>query len=338
MCSFKTRQTCQKINPKNSSSNEVTLPDKNQAKPIEEHQNAEETSDSKELDYDESSAHNTCEFGSQETSEQDNSVHSSTDLSFDHEMNERNQFPLASIALQFQRLEDHSSSNGIPSEQPIEGELSPECFSEFRSDPESEVAKQPERSSDQEAYNFSSIININPLYTTLSQLEKIPKKRVLTKSKTNPEIGHSCECPNVLICDDDRFQHLFYQNFFERIIGLDQIGESKNNLKMESFLSGEELLLKYQKLKACKCSKLSLVISDYSMGENKLNGVETVLAVRDAGFQGAVVLRTSETRHDLIKDHSNFEELIRTGSITSYVEKAFVMNLKTVIYNCIKKN
>jgi len=150
-------------------------------------------------------------------------------------------------------------------------------------------------------------------------------------------MGQSCECPNVLICDDDNFQHLFYRNFFERIISLDQIGESKNNLKMESFLSGEELLLKYQKLKACKCNKLSFVITDYSMGEKNMNGVETVLAVRDAGFEGAVVLRTSETRHDLIRDHSNFEELLRTGSITSYVEKALVMNLKVAIQNYTNK-
>jgi len=133
------------------------------------------------------------------------------------------------------------------------------------------------------------------------------------------------------------FSIYFIEIFFERIISLDQIGESKNNLKMESFLSGEELLLKYQKLKACKCNKLSFVITDYSMGEKNMNGVETVLAVRDAGFEGAVVLRTSETRHDLIRDHSNFEELLRTGSITSYVEKALVMNLKVAIQNYTNK-
>jgi len=338
MCYFKTRQTCQKINPKNSSSNEVTLPDKNQSKPIEEQQNAEETSDSQGLAYDEASTHDTNEFGSQETPEQDKSVHSSSDLSFDHEMNERNQFPLVSISLQFQPLEDHSSSNGIQSEQSLEGELSPECFSEFRSHPESEITKQPERTLDQEFYNFSNIINTKPLFTSSSQLKKISKKIALTKSKTNPDMGQSCECPNVLICDDDNFQHLFYRNFFERIIGLDQIGESKNNLKMESFLSGEELLLKYQKLKACKCNKLSLVISDYSMGEKNMKGVETIRAVRDAGFQGAVFLRTSETRHDLIRDHSNFEELIRSGSITCYVEKALIMNLRVAIQNYTNKS
>jgi len=68
-----------------------------------------------------------------------------------------------------------------------------------------------------------------------------------------------------------------------------------------------------------------------------MNGIETALAVRDAGYLGAVVLRTSETRHDLIKDHPNFEELIKTGSINSYVEKAFIMNLKVVIHNFTKK-
>lgn len=114
--------------------------------------------------------------------------------------------------------------------------------------------------------------------------------------KSSAFSGGSCKCCHVLVADDDTFQHFFYQNLFQKSMDFEQIDIKQAEFRADLCLSGEELIDKYHLMKNCGCRKLRMVITDYYMGEKKFTGYETAKTIREAGFEGPLLLRTSEKK------------------------------------------
>ena len=135
----------------------------------------------------------------------------------------------------------------------------------------------------------------------------------------------TCKCPQVLIADDDLFQHLYYHNLFRRLFDI----QEKTIIQL--YFSGEELLDRLVKIKSCGCNKLKLLIVDYNMGNNKLDGVKTCVQARKLGYKNSIVLRTSETKDYLRTRHENFNLLMQNNTINGYINKEDMNCLKEIL-------
>jgi len=147
--------------------------------------------------------------------------------------------------------------------------------------------------------------------------------------------GSSCNCPTVLVADDDNFQHMYYRVFFERTLNFEGLAINKETFKLHLSFSGEELIAKLAQIKECGCKSLKLIISDYYMGNANISGVTTCLKVREAGYTGTVLLRTSETQEHLKTQHENFVQLLERQVINQVVSKTEVNHGKEVIRNAL---
>ena len=142
-----------------------------------------------------------------------------------------------------------------------------------------------------------------------------------------------CDCPRVLVADDDMFQHLYYQALFQ---GLSFIKKAKE-LTLRICFSGEELLELLLRIIRCGCNKLLLVIIDYNMGKTRFDGVKTCFEVRKLKYSNLVILRTSERRNDLRTRHEDFEKLIEEGSNNIYIDKQDAKSFNTILENHLKR-
>jgi len=131
-----------------------------------------------------------------------------------------------------------------------------------------------------------------------------------------------CACAHVLVADDDYFQHLYYYGLFNKSLDLHSIGVEKEDVHIQLSFSGEELLEKLEKIKACGCEKVKLIILDYQMGDDKLNGVATAQKLRESGYRGPTLLRTSEKKEDLCERHENFDILVKDKVIDTIIPKS----------------
>jgi len=145
-----------------------------------------------------------------------------------------------------------------------------------------------------------------------------------------------CSCPHILIADDDSFQHLYYQSLFQKSLDFEGIFVSRENLRVQLFFSGEELLESFKKIQECGCTQLVMIITDYQMGSGKLNGVDTCTRLRNTGYQGTLFLRTSESLNDLQQNHPNFSHLLETNIINALLEKGNLKDGKEIIQSCLK--
>jgi len=151
-------------------------------------------------------------------------------------------------------------------------------------------------------------------------------------SDTSLSRGNSqtyCKCPHILVADDDAFQHFYYNSLFKSFFasrGSATESQESKDAKLENSVqvcySGEEMLDIIANIIQCGCNKLNLVISDYSMGQDKLNGVQVCAAVRRSGYYGPVFLRTSEREEDLRTLHKDLEKLVREKVIYDILSKA----------------
>jgi len=146
-----------------------------------------------------------------------------------------------------------------------------------------------------------------------------------------------CQCPNILVADDDPFQNFFYEALFQKSISWKETIGTNENLKFEIFLNGEDLIKRFNKIKECGCGKNVLIISDYNMGPKNLNGVEVIKILRSNGFTGCAVLRTSEEEIHLNKQHPEFAEMIEKQQISSFLRKQNFKEAKEEIQKLIKK-
>ena len=147
-----------------------------------------------------------------------------------------------------------------------------------------------------------------------------------TFSATN--IGCICTCPHVLIADDDLFQHFYYENLFQRSI---KPSDSLKDFRVKMFSSGEDLLERLRAFGPCQCGKLALVILDYSMGIDKLDGVQTAFALRRLGYKGRIILRTSEAKEHISLKYPKFEEIMREKVIDILLDKSKHDETKKII-------
>jgi len=146
----------------------------------------------------------------------------------------------------------------------------------------------------------------------------------------------SCSCPNVLIADDDPIQALYYQHLFNKSMCYEGLSIQKEDLKVLIFSSGEELLDYYSQLKNCSCGSLLLIITDYHMGTQNLNGIETILALKKLDYKGPAVLRTGEKKEDLRLLCQDLDLLLKDKTIENVLDKSNHLETKTVIYNLLK--
>jgi len=174
-------------------------------------------------------------------------------------------------------------------------------------------------------------ISANPPAYPLSLMSA--SRRAVTETN---EPYSSCRCPHVLVADDDPIQDFYYINLFQKTLDFDSLTIDKENLKVEVCRSGEELLDKYNQYKACVCGRQVMVITDYYMGEKNLNGVETTLALRMAGFKGPVVLRTSESKEALCRKHVYLSDMLKMKTIDQLINKNSVRKTKEVLENLMK--
>ena len=136
-----------------------------------------------------------------------------------------------------------------------------------------------------------------------------------TKSVSAPTISLKipCDCSHVLLADDDRFQGFYYQTLFQQSLHFDPLSIQKKDFRFSLSICGEELLSEFKESKKnCRCKAPLLVIVDYNMGPGKMNGIETILALRKEGYKGLIILRTSETYQFLIERHPNLNDLIES--------------------------
>jgi len=171
----------------------------------------------------------------------------------------------------------------------------------------------------------------NSLLLSFGKPTYSPERSVEDALNADYKKNSACSCPQILVCDDDSFQLMYYKYLFEGLRNLSPENPEKPVPKFEIFESGEHLVKRYIQTRECGCNSLKLAITDYNMGHKKLNGVETIINLRKNGYAGSVILRTSETKAYLCKHHPNFEEMLEKGFIDCYVEKNNLKKAKEVI-------
>ena len=171
------------------------------------------------------------------------------------------------------------------------------------------------------------------LQAKLKQLEtnKAPFLKYL-KPQGGAAQQSECKCQDILIADDDPFQHLYYETFFQKSPGLKEKRVKGETLKLDLNTCGEDMIKKFSALHLkCNCKKLKMIITDYQMGHDKLNGAETAEKLRVLGYLGPILLRTSEVKADLIEKHPELEKTVNCIIDKSTIkegEEIFVQYLK----------
>jgi len=156
------------------------------------------------------------------------------------------------------------------------------------------------------------------------------------KSLSAPLLSkNTCPYTHILVADDDSFQHLYYKILFTSKSPIPtKLFNITKKYKVSLHFSGEELLERYSRVCQClgTCSGVKLIIVDYQMGQDKLNGVEVCKILRERGYKGRLILRTSESKEYLEKKHEDFGVMIRDGTIDALVSKEFIEEGKKTIF------
>ena len=154
--------------------------------------------------------------------------------------------------------------------------------------------------------------------------------------------NNNCSCPDILFADDDTFEHFYYLTLFTSSMNSTEVSNDNskfnyNNFKIQALFSGEKLLEALKKILECGCKKLKLIISDYFMGKDKMNGVKVCKSVRDMGYDGYTLLRTSETKTSLHSKHEDLDEMINKDIISRFLMKKDLKATKELILKCVTK-
>jgi len=158
-------------------------------------------------------------------------------------------------------------------------------------------------------------------------------KNPFVKYLKAPSLGPSiCQCSQILIADDDPFQHLYYQNLFEKSQDTESSDFKRQGSSVELFSSGEELIKRFSSMKLCACNKLRVIITDYQMGDNKLNGAETAKKLREMGYKGPLLMRTSEKLDELAEFHPYLPTIVNC-----LIEKSDIKQGKETILKYLKQ-
>lgn len=74
-----------------------------------------------------------------------------------------------------------------------------------------------------------------------------------------------------------------------------------------------------------------MIILDFNMGKKSFNGIQTALKLREAGFEGIIILRTSDDYKSLERHHKNFNQLLENNQINSLLDKSDLHHSKEVL-------
>lgn len=146
--------------------------------------------------------------------------------------------------------------------------------------------------------------------------------KVTKHTKSESFLHNLCDCPDVMSCDDDIFQHFVLGS----LVNSEEFKQSKCQKKVSFYCSGESLIEEFLNFQAkCRCEGPHVIITDYHMGDGKMNGVEVALKLRSLGYKKGIVLRTSNSIESLRDEHSDIDRLLERGIINCFLSKA---NLK----------
>ena len=160
-------------------------------------------------------------------------------------------------------------------------------------------------------------------------------KYTLNTAALKPE---PCKCPHVLVADDDPFQHFYYQSLFQKSLDFEGVMISRQELRIKFCYSGEELSQKVDAIKKCRCNNLILLITDYNMGDEKLNGISTSVKVRDIGYKGPLLLRTGDSKESLMSAHEELDSLLENKTIDAVIDKGDLKGGKQLIQACLRES
>jgi CheY-like chemotaxis protein len=121
-----------------------------------------------------------------------------------------------------------------------------------------------------------------------------------------------CGCPTILVSDDDKFQNDVYIHKLTSYKHFEQ--------EIEFNISGEDLLTKYLLIKHCGCQSIKLIITDFNMGSEGINGIELAVLLREAGYNKTLILRSGDSIED-INDKCTIKTFFVDGTIDFYFSK-----------------
>jgi len=146
----------------------------------------------------------------------------------------------------------------------------------------SQIPEEASNFTDVPVFNNKSAISMGySLSPSPCNRTKRPLSMTWPKKKTTMKLD--CECPHVLLADDDNFQRFYYHTLFQRSLEFDGLSIERKDFRFNCLSNGEDLLEKFSKITRCGCNSPLLVIIDYYMGEENLNGVENNFALKKKG-------------------------------------------------------
>lgn len=172
--------------------------------------------------------------------------------------------------------------------------------------------------------------------TTQTFVNELPKT-----SKTYPQIptinkidSETLDFPlkgpyDVMVCDDDPFQHLYYESFFEKkTLSSSDLSINPQKIKLDLSYSGTELLMRFTETSRASVRHPKIVITDLDMGSDQISGIDTAQKLRAAGYKGTIIMRSSEPESSFM---SLYSDLIKNGVIDFYSEKSNFAGFKEIM-------
>lgn len=151
-----------------------------------------------------------------------------------------------------------------------------------------------------------------------------------------------CNCPEIMCCDDEIYQHFVIKKLIELEGGTPKASSITNSpptnktLKMTFCLSGEDLIKKYEEFKRCSCCQgPKMMISDYYMGLDQMRGVDVIMKLRELGYDGVTILRTSTSVRSISDDDFDIHSLLEDKKITYYIEKNNLKYQRDILRKCV---
>ena len=176
-----------------------------------------------------------------------------------------------------------------------------------------------------------------------SSLPTLQKKNLHTHKKIvldnmaerSPRIStRGCQCPDVLICDDNKFEHFYYDSLLRQIITEHSALAIKPFVKLH--FSGYDLINTYKRIAACGCKKPFLIISDFNMEDPTMTGINTACKLRELGYEGKIILRTCDSKQAIENLYPELKPSMLWNTIISdFMSKSELQLFKQKVTTCI---
>ena len=88
-------------------------------------------------------------------------------------------------------------------------------------------------------------------------------------------------------------------------------------------------------MQKCGCKKPLLVITDLYMRPQHLNGLETSTQLREVGYGGPIMVRTSQSEDDAAES-GTIKSCMKNKVINFWLNKSNQGTFEEVVHNCTK--